>query len=165
MEQIIFNGKRFKVTTENVNGHVKEIVRHPGAVVIIPILDDGQIVMIKNERFVVQQNLWELPAGTIEIGEDPLETARREILEETGYEAKSMEFLFNFYSTPGFCDEIMHVYIAKSLTLKGQHLDETEKITVHPLPLKKIMEMMYNKEIRDGKTIAALLYFNQWFNK
>lgn len=165
MEKLIYNGKRFQVALDEIKGHTKEIVRHPGAVLIIPILDNGQIVMIRNERFVVKQNLWELPAGTIEEGEDPLHTAKREILEETGYRAEKIDYLFSFYTTPGFCDEIMYVYIARSLVLENQQLDETEVITVHPLSLNKILEMIYNKDIQDGKTIASILYYKMFVQK
>lgn len=159
MEKQIYAGKRFQVYTDEVKGHTKEIIRHPGAVVIIPILDNGDIVMIKNERFVVNKTLWELPAGTIEKNEDPLHTAMREIIEETGYESKHVQHLFSFYSTPGFCDEVMHIYIAKSLSFVGQQLEETEKITVHALPLQILIDMIYNEDIEDGKTIASLLYY------
>jgi ADP-ribose pyrophosphatase len=159
MEKLIFNGRRFQVFTEEFKGHIKEIVRHPGAVVILPILEDGRIVLIKNERFVVNQILWELPAGTIEKDENPLHTAQREIIEETGYKAEKMDFLLSFYSTPGFCDEILYVYVAKSLTHVGQQLEETEKISVHPVTLTEIWKMIYNKDIQDGKTIASLLYY------
>lgn len=159
MEKLVYAGKRFQVFTEDVHGRTKEIIKHPGAVVIIPILDDGKIVMIKNERFVVNKTLWELPAGTIEKNEDPLHTAKREVIEETGYASENVEYLFSFYSTPGICDEIMHIYTAKSLTFVGQQLEETEKITVHSLSLQKLIEMIYNHVIEDGKTIASLLYY------
>ncbi|MBI1826118.1 MAG: NUDIX hydrolase [Planctomycetes bacterium] len=138
----------------------REIVIHPGAVVILPILDDKHIVMIRNTRVAAGQELWELPAGTLEPKETPLETARRELEEETGYKAEQFTSLGNFFTSPGVMNEVMHVFVATNL-IKGEgHLDEGEKIQVEIVEIARVRQMLINLELRDGKTIATLgLYF------
>lgn len=137
----------------------KFLVYHPGAVLIVPCIDNDNIVMIRNERFAVGETLWELPAGTKEPGEPSIETAARELIEETGYRAKSIQPMLSFYTTPGICNERMDVFLAKDLSFQGQDLDEHEKIQVEIMPIKRCIEMIKEGSIRDGKTIAALLYF------
>lgn len=160
--KIEFKGERIQVQTKDVEGHRKEMVVHPGAVVILPIMNDGQILLIRNERFAINETLWELPAGTLEKNEAPLKTANRELLEETGYHAKKMEHLISFYTSPGFSTEIMHAFLAKDLTFEGQKLEPTEKITVKHLPLKEVEQMIKAGIIKDAKTIAALLFYVQF---
>lgn len=143
----------------------QEVVLHPGAVAILPFLDENTVVMIRNERYAVQETLWELPAGTLEINEQPLETAKRELLEETGYRATHMHAMTQLLSTPGFCTEKMHAYVATDLSLEKQSLDESEKISVHPLPIKEVMEMIHKGDIIDAKTIAIFLYYQQFIQK
>jgi ADP-ribose pyrophosphatase len=108
----------------------------------------------------VDDTLWELPAGTLEPGESPLETASREVIEETGYRSTRLAPLLEFYTTPGFCNEKMYAFVANDLEFVGQQLDETEKITAEPLSWEKIMEMIRQGVIKDGKTIAVLLYYH-----
>lgn len=165
--KLAFEGVRFDVRTKEIVGHSGKKVRRdavifPGAVSILPIVDKDHIVMIKNYRFCVGETLWELPAGTLEPGEPPLETAKRELIEETGFEAAEMTPLFEFYPSPGICTERMYVFVAKNLTKVGQKLDESEEITVEILDWKTIFSMIHSNEIRDGKTIATLLYFQQF---
>ena len=155
----IYKGKRFEVR------HIgsRDVVIHPGAVVILPLLDDNNIVLIRNERFAISENLWELPAGTLEPKEHPQATAEREIIEETGYEAGQMEYLTVFYTTPGFCNERMFAYVAKDLKFVGQNLDATEKITVEKRSLNEALQMIRSGEIHDGKTITTLLFYQCFF--
>ena len=129
------------------------------AVVILPMLDDQTVVLIRNERFAVGQTLWELPAGTIEKGEDPLVCAGRELREETGYEAAKIDRLIEFYPSPGFCTELLTTFLARDLVFKGQELDETERITTEAIPLKESIQMVRDNRIRDAKTAATLLYY------
>ncbi len=161
-----FHGSRFDVRagTADINGHTTEheIVMHPGAVVILPLQDNDTVIMIQNERFVVGETLWELPAGTMEPDEAPDYTAARELEEETGFQAAMIEPLFNFYTTPGFCNETMYAYVAKDLHFVGQRLDQTEKITTQAIQIPKVLEMLKNGLIRDAKTIAALLYYTSF---
>jgi len=162
MKQLVFDGKRFKVFTEEVQTpapHTKEFITHSGAVVILPFLSHKEILLIKNARFVVGETLWELPAGTLEKGEKPLEAAKRELREETGYACKKIEPLFSFFASPGICDEIMHIYAAFDLSYVGQHLDPTEKIEVFSMQWNEVLSMIQKGEIHDGKTIAAILFY------
>lgn len=163
--ETLFHGKRvdlLSIEAEHPKGGKvrREVVSHPGAVVILPVLDSDTVVLIQNERYVVQEILWELPAGTLEEGENPLACAARELEEETGYRAGRIEHFFDCYSTPGFCNEKLFIYLAAELSHYAQNLDETEKIEVVPIKLEKALEMIHSGEIRDAKTIAALLYFH-----
>ncbi|HEY4831071.1 MAG TPA: NUDIX hydrolase [Waddliaceae bacterium] len=162
--EVLFKGKRvdvLSVEAEHPQGGVmrREVVAHPGAVVILPLLDPTTIILIRNERYVVQQTLWELPAGTLEKGEEPLRCAARELVEETGYQAGKITHLLDFFSTPGFCNEILFTYLAEELTFVGQNLDETEEIFVEKVPIAQALRMIQEGTIRDAKTICSLLYF------
>ncbi|MBB6430575.1 NUDIX hydrolase [Algisphaera agarilytica] len=148
--------------------HRREIVEAADAVVVLPWIADGQaegfefvgpgVVLIRNERFAVQDTLWELPAGTVERGESPDDCAPRELIEETGYRADRVEKLAEFFPTPGFCTELLHAYRAAGLTYVGQDLDETEKITAQAVAWDEAMKMVRDNTIRDAKSIATLLY-------
>lgn len=164
---VLLKGKRVDVLTveaEHPKGGVirREVVSHPGAVVILPLLDRETVIMIQNVRYVVQETLWELPAGTLENEEDPAFCAARELIEETGYEAKTITPLLSFFSTPGFCNEKLFVYVAEGLRFVGQNLDETETITASAIPLKEALKMIHEGSICDAKTIASLLYFTTY---
>lgn len=139
----------------------RELIVHPGAVVILPVLDQ-KIVMIRNKRWAVNETLWELPAGTLEPPEPPAACAGRELIEETGYEAGSIEPLVDFYTSPGFCTELLYCFVARDLTHVGQQLEETEDIAVEPLEMDSVLDMVRTNQIRDGKSIAAILYYNNF---
>lgn len=160
----LFDGEKFSVdrlelTTRGGESVTREAVIHPGAVVVLPVLDDGRVVMIRNHRFVVGEELYELCAGTLEEGEDPADCAGRELIEETGYQADRIDKLCEFYTSPGFCNELIRVYLARGLTHVGQQLEATENIVVEILPMEKLTAMVCDGTIRDGKTIAALMYY------
>ena len=135
----------------------REVVRHPGAVLVIPCLEGNRVVMVRNERIAVDRRLWELPAGKLEPGEAPRDAAGRELEEETGYRAARIRPLGEFYTSPGFCDELMHVFVADDLHLVGQRLEPGEDIFVETVPVAEALAMIDDGRIRDGKTIAALL--------
>jgi ADP-ribose pyrophosphatase len=158
-EGVKFVVERRHVPTREGGTAMREVVVHPGAVVVLPILDDGRIVMIRNHRFAVDETLWELCAGTLEPGEEPAVTAGRELVEETGYSAASIEPLTTFYTSPGICDEIMYAYLARGLTEVGQQLEATEQIEVELLGHEEVMRLVREGQVRDGKTIATLLYY------
>ena len=146
----------------------------PNSVVILPLLqeiapagtisttqapNEPRVVLIRNQRFAVGHRLWELPAGTLEPREDPLSCAARELTEETGYVARHLSRLMEFYPTPGFCSELMTVYRAEDLRLDRQQLDETEQITTEVVGLNESLQMIKDNRIRDAKTIATLLFY------
>lgn len=160
---VVFDGVRLRVRAverPRRSGGVerREIVEPGDSVVVLPRFDDGRIVLIRNQRFAVGQALWEVCAGTLEPGEDPDTAAGRELIEETGYEARTLRRVAGFYPTPGFCTEFMHAYLATGLTHVGQNLDETERIEPHVLTMAEALAMIRRGDILDAKTIALLLY-------
>ena len=149
----------FELLTVRQGGQetLREVVRHPGAVVVVPILDDGRIVLIRNHRVALGERLWECCAGTIEPPEEPIVCAARELIEETGYRAATLVPLGWFYTTPGLTDERMHAFIATGLTHIGQDLEDDESILVEPLPAHRILDMIASGELRDAKSMLAVL--------
>lgn len=161
---VAYEGVRFKVRRVELDRRDggkqrREVVEPADAVLVVPVLDDGRVVMIRNERFAVGKTLWELPAGTLEPSENPDDCAPRECEEETGYAPRKCEKLVTFFTCPGFCTELMHVYLATGLKHVGQSLDETEKIEVFPMTLDKAMTLVKNGEVQDAKTLAGLLFY------
>jgi ADP-ribose pyrophosphatase len=157
-------GRRLRVEERRLprrDGRVelRQMVVHPGSVVILPLLDDGRIALIRNRRFTVERTLLELPAGTREPGEEPSLCAARELEEETGYAARSLEQLLAFYPSPGSSDERMVVFVARGLSPRAQRLDPSEQITLEPHTLREAVALIRGGEIEDAKTIAALLYY------
>lgn len=137
---------------------VREVVRHRGSVAALPVHDDGRVVLIRQYRYAVGQDVWEIPAGRLDPGETPAEGARRELEEEVGLRASRLEPMSVFYTTPGFCDEVIHLFVATALTPAKQELGADEVIDdVRRVPLAEAMAMIARGEIRDGKTIAALV--------
>ena len=159
--QCVYKGTRFDVCQLSIEGHLKEAILHPGASVILAIRENGHVVMIRNERFAVGETLLELPAGTLEPGERPLETAARELTEETGYVAKELKLLLKFYPSPGICTEMLYAYLATDLTYAAQKLDETEKITVEEYSWKEIRQFIREQKIKDAKSLVTLMYYLQ----
>jgi ADP-ribose pyrophosphatase len=158
----LYNGKIFNVALEKVtlpNGVIKdrEVVRHPGAAAMVPLLDDGNVVLVKQHRHAVNNYLWEIPAGTLEPDEEPLACAGRELIEETGYEANNFDKLTEILPAPGYTDESIHIFLATGLNAVGQKLEDDEILTVQPTPFDKAIEMIKTGEIQDAKTIVGLL--------
>ncbi len=140
-----------------------EVIRHPGAAAILPCASDprGQdptILMIRQFRYAAGGPLWEIPAGTLDPGEDPEACARRELLEETGARAARFERLTSIFTTPGFTDEVIHLYLASELTAGEPSRERDEFIEVVPQPLSRVLELIRGGEVRDAKTIVAILY-------
>jgi ADP-ribose pyrophosphatase len=161
---ILFQAKRFRVeravhTTPDGVSHIREVVRHPGAVVVLPLLDDGRLCLVQNYRVAVDQTLVELPAGTLEPGEDPAETARRELAEETGYRAGRVRPLLTFCMSPGILDEQMHLFLAESLTPGPTALEAGEEIQPLLCTWDEAMDMVRRGDIHDAKTLVGLLYY------
>jgi len=140
---------------------VRDVVRHPGAVVILPVLDDGRYVLIRNRRQAVDQTMWELCAGTLEPPEPPDQCAARELIEETGYEAQHIELLGRFYTTPGFCDEFMYAYVATGLKHIGQRLEPGEHIETFIRSPDEVREMVRNGDLVDAKSMLTILLYER----
>ncbi len=159
LTSVKFHVDRIALTDREGRPVERDVVVHPGAVVILPILDDGRIVLIRNQRFAVGKQLIELPAGTLEPNEDITACAARELIEETGYEAADIQPFINYYATPGICNERMHTFIATGLKLVGQQLEPTEDIQVEPTALADVLAAIEHGKIEDAKTIATILYY------
>lgn len=165
-EEILLQASRFRVVRvpqagAPESGEMREIVRHPGAVTILPLVDSDRICLIKNHRVSVGKTLIELPAGTLEPGEDPRETAVRELSEETGYRAGRLEPLSEFYLSPGILDERMHLFLADELTAGKTDHQPDEQIENHVVALDEALSMIHRGEIEDAKTIVGLLFYDR----
>lgn len=162
--EIRYKGKVFdhrvdEIEYESGNKSIREIAIHPGGAVIVPIKDDGKIILVKQFRYPLQKTLIELPAGKLDKGEDPLKCATRELEEETGYTAKEIEKLGQIYTAPGYCTEILHIYSAKGLTPGNHHREEGEQgMEIQELSLNEIEKMIANGEITDAKTIVGIYF-------
>jgi ADP-ribose pyrophosphatase len=141
--------------------HSREVIIHPGAVVILPILDDGRICLIRNYRIAIDRELIELPAGTRELQEAPILTARRELQEETGYTAASLEPLCEFLMSPGILDERMHAFVATGLSAGTPALEQGEQIQNLLATWQEVQAWMAAGKIEDAKTITTLLFYLQ----
>lgn len=137
----------------------REVVEHPGAVAILPLLERDKILLLKQYRPAIGKWIYEIPAGTLEKGEDYLECARRELEEETGYKARRMEKLFEMYLAPGYSTEKLHSFLASDLEPSSPHRDLGEEIKVVKVPFEKALKMIESNRIEDAKTIATLLFF------
>jgi ADP-ribose pyrophosphatase len=133
-----------------------ETIRHPGAAAVVPIKDDGTVVLIRQFRHAAGGFIYEIPAGKLSPGEDPLHCAARELEEEVGYRAASFELLSSIFTAPGFADEVIHVYKATGLIQGRQQLDHDEVLEIVEMPLTAAMERIVDGTIRDGKTIVGL---------
>jgi len=160
--QSIFRGAVFEVVRDRLreeNGFeiVREIVRHSGGAGCLPLFDDGRIALVKQYRHPARRELLEIPAGKIELGETPMACAMRELEQEIGFRAGRIEALAEFYSTPGFCEERLYVYLATDLQPVEQNLDHDEFVEVVYLPFTEAVMMAERGEFEDSKTIIALL--------
>lgn len=141
---------------------VREVVEHPGAVAVVPVLDTGEIVLVRQYRHAVAETLWEVPAGTLEKGESPERCAERELEEETGFRPGHLTKIAQYYLAPGYSTEIMHLYVASELMMAGQKCQEDEEIDVRRFSLEDALEMVRRGVVRDSKTIAALYLFKDF---
>jgi ADP-ribose pyrophosphatase len=140
-----------------------EMIRHPGAAAVVPLVTsadaaDPAVLLIRQYRYAADGMLWEIPAGVLEPGEDPLDCARRELREETGAEADQIEHLTTIFTTPGFTDEVIHLFLATGIRGGTASPNPDEHIEVEARPLSRALGMIRDGEIRDGKTIVALLF-------
>lgn len=165
--ETIYQGKVIHLHLDEVqlpNGKSasREIVRHPGAVAIIAITPEKRMVFVRQFRKPLDKTILEIPAGKLEKGEDPLDCAKRELIEETGYQAEEMNFVNKFYTSPGFADELLYIYEGTNLTAGDARPDEDEFVDLVELTLDEAFERIQTGEITDAKTILAVYY---WQNK
>lgn len=160
--ETVFTGRVFRVTLDEVrleNGDTakREIVHHNGGACIAALTEQNEVYLVRQYRYAMGQELWELPAGKLEKGEDPFEAAKRELAEECGLVADHFVDLGPVYPTVGYCTEVIWTWAATGLHETAMHLDADEFLTPVRLPLEKAVEMVFSGEIRDSKTVAALL--------
>lgn len=160
----IINVKIDTIELPNKKYSKREIVEHPGAVGIVPITANGEIILVRQFRKAVEKALLEIPAGRLETDEEPSQCAIRELKEETGYTAKNIKKMFEFYSAPGFSTEKIYVYLAQDIIKGAPQPDEGEYIEVIKMPLEEALEKVRTGEIRDSKTIIAILSYFSFYN-
>jgi ADP-ribose pyrophosphatase len=164
--RLIYHGRKFDFALQPVQideGSVseREIILHPGAVVMIPMLDPETVCLIRVHRWAAGERLWEVPAGTLDPGETPEQTALRELREETGYTPGKLTRLAEWWVSPGIFTERMHLYLCEELTPGSQDLMPDEWIEPHPVPWSQAMDMVARGEIQDAKTMIALLWYDR----
>ena len=168
--EVIYEGKAFGVRRDELieptGVHTeREVVTHPGSVVVLPVLPDGKIVLVQQYRHATGQFLWELVAGRMEPGEDPKTGAARELIEETGYRGKKFSVFLDIFPTPGFLQERMYLLRAEGLTLGEAHPEEDEKLKVGTYSRRQLEKMIRQRELRDAKSIAGLLFYFRFMDK
>jgi ADP-ribose pyrophosphatase len=159
--KLIHKGNLLELHSERVDfpngGHTYfDIVKHPGGAVIAAINDDNEICLLKQWRYALGEMIWELPAGCLEPGEPPMETAKRELEEEAGVKAQQWRDLGKISSSPGFSNEMLYLYEARELSKGTMKLDDAEQLTAHWLPVEKVLTMAREGDIIDAKTLAVL---------
>ncbi len=152
----IVNLRVDQVRWEDGKTSTREVVEHPGAAAIVPIIRDSEIVLVRQYRYAVESELLEVPAGTLERGEAPEECATRELEEETGYKCNELRKIMEFFTVPGYSTERIHVYLAKGLTKTQMQTEEDERINVEIIPVNVALQKIRSGEIQDAKSICAL---------
>ena len=155
----VFGIRRDEVIEPSGVRAIREVITHPGSVVVLPVLPDGKILLIQQYRHATRQFLWELVAGRMDPGETPRVAAARELIEETGYRAKRLRVFLDVFPTPGFLEERMFLLLAEGLTAGEAEPEEDEKITSHAYKRTELEKMMRGGKLRDAKSIAGILYY------
>ena len=158
----------FKDTVQLPNGHpaTREVIRHVGAVGVIPITDDGKVIIERQFRYPLDRGITEIPAGKLDsFTEDRLSAAKRELEEETGYSAREWISMGDYYPAAAYCDERITLYLARGLTLGQRHLDEDEFLNFEAVPLTELVEQVMDGTITDGKTQVAVLKAARYLEK
>lgn len=165
----VFEGRVFNVVSDQVEEPdgvtaKREIIRHPGSIVVLAVDDSGRtprLLLERQYRYAANARLWELPAGRIDPGESHLAAAKRELLEETGFTARSWKRALSFYASPGFLDEVMNVFLARDLVQGKAQPEDDERIKVHFFPLPQVIKMALSGKIPDAKTLASLFWLEK----
>jgi len=147
------------IRQESGESTLREVVRHPGGVAAVPVLDDGRIVLIRQFRYPLGKYIWEIPAGKLDSGQTPRDTIARELEEEIGYTAGTLTEMCSFYTSPGFCNEVIHLFIARALVPCARRPETGEHITPEAFTLDECLSMINRGEIMDGKSILGILRF------
>jgi ADP-ribose pyrophosphatase len=155
----VFGIRRDEVIEPSGVRTTREVITHPGSVVVLPVLPEGRIVLIRQYRHAARQYLWELVAGRIDAGEKPREAAARELIEETGLRARRLRVFLEVFPTPGFLEERMFIFLAGGLTAGKAEPEEDEKIISRAFASKQLEEMIRSGKLRDAKSIAGILYY------
>lgn len=169
--KIVFRGYVFDLQVDEIeydsgNKGIREVAVHNGGAVVVPVKENGKIILVKQFRYPFQDFLIELPAGKLEKGEDPKVCAERELTEETGYTTKNVEKLGKIYTTPGFCTEVLHIYLALNLNPGNHNREEGEfGMEVFEFTLDEINEKIRNGEIVDSKTLSGLHFYKLYLEK
>lgn len=168
--KILYKGKVFdhqvdEIEYESGNKEIREIAIHPGGAVVVPVMDDGKIILVKQFRYPLQKTLIELPAGKLDKNEDPLVCATRELEEETGYTAKEIKKLGEIYTAPGYCTEVLYIYSASGLIPGNHNREEGEHgMEILEYSMDQIEKMISIGEITDAKTIVGIYYLKNLYN-
>lgn len=162
--ELIYDGKIIRVEKDAValeNGHqsTREVVFNSGGVCTLALTNNEEVVLVKQFRYPSKEELWEIPGGKADADETYTQTGLRELEEETGYISEEVEYLGYMYPTVAYCSEIIHMVVAKNCTYKQQKLDDGEHVEVHLIPLQEVLRMIETNEIKDGKTIVAILKY------
>ena len=155
----VFGLRRDEVIEPSGVRAIREVITHPGSVVVLPVLPDGKILLIQQYRHATRQYLWELVAGRMDPGETPKVAAARELIEETGYRAKRLQVFLDVFPTPGFLEERMFLLLAEGLTAGEAEPEEDEKIISRAYKRKELEEMIRGGRLRDAKSIAGILFY------
>ena len=166
----LHQGRVFRLVNETyslANGVTSDMdfIQHPGAAAMVPMLNQSEVVLIKQYRHAIRKFIWEIPAGTIDPEESAIHCAKRELIEEIGYSANVWHQLGTITPLPGCSDERIHIFLASELQPANQDLDDDELLNVHSMELSKAMEMIFSGEIQDGKTISGLYLAFNWIKK
>lgn len=165
--KVVYQGRVFNTIVDEIeydsgNKSVREVAEHPGGAVVLPFLDDGRIVFVHQFRYPLNQHVYELPAGKLDSNEKPEVCAARELKEETGFTADKLEKLTAIFTSPGFCTEKLHIFLARGLHEGKQKLEEGEfGLTLKYIPMKEAFHMVKTNEIVDAKTIVGLFFLSQ----
>lgn len=163
--KIFYEGKVLKLQVDEIeyastkNKGIREVAIHPGGAVIVPITNEGRFVLVKQFRYPLQKELIEFPAGKLDENEDPLICAKRELEEETGYSSENIFYIGKIYTAPGYCTELLHIFVAKNLKSGNHNREEGEReMQILELKYEEIIDLVRKEQLTDSKTISALFY-------